>query len=54
MLHISDLIFTLLWRVIRILVPDRDPPGFIQRAVDRVSSRDLKIKNEARRRRLNR
>lgn len=54
MLRFLDVIFTSLWRVIRILVPDRDPPGFIQRAVDRVSSRDLKIKNDARRRRLNR
>lgn len=51
MLQVSDLIFTSLWRVFRILVPDQDPPGFIQRAVDRVSSRDLRIKNEARRRR---
>lgn len=51
MSHFLDLIFTSLWRVIRTLIPDRDPPGFIQSAVDRVSSRALKIKNEARRRR---
>ena len=54
MQRILDRVFTSLWRVIRVLVPDRDPPGFIQRAVDGVSSRELKIKNEARRRRLNR
>ena len=54
MRRILDYVFTSLWTVIRILIPDRDPPGFIQRAVDGVSSRALKIKNDARRRRLNR
>jgi hypothetical protein len=54
MLRILDHVFTSFWRVIRILVPDRDPPGFIQRAVDRTSLRRLYKQNQIRRRRLNR
>lgn len=42
MRRILDLFFTSLWRVIRILIPHRDPPGFIQGAVDRVSVRQLR------------